>query len=90
MKGRFLTAPGKPAPKYSSTSPREAWVLEAPESFTAFSFRGRGNTKKVVDLPTKEAAYAAARGLRAEPDCDRGVLIYAVRGTSQALVGAVD
>ena len=91
MSRQFLTTPhppGKKAPSYGAISPREAWVLEKPDYYTAFSFRGRGKSVKKDNLPTKQAAYAEARRLRA--DSDRGVLIYAVRGDAQALVGSVD
>ena len=62
----------------------ERWILENADYFVACAFRGRGVYER-VECRDLASAIEAARGLTS----DRGVMIYAVRGNSQALVATV-
>lgn len=74
--------------RYCSSSPRESWVLAAPDYYTAYQHRGRGERTKVDRLPTLDAARVAATSMLGDYPA-RPVLIYAVRGQSDAVVETV-
>ncbi len=63
---------------------RERWILENAEHFVACAFRGRGVYERIQCACLEEARDAAQR-----LSTDRGAMIYAVRGHSQALVETV-
>ena len=71
--------PFSPAVKFSSDENR---VRANPEYFVATVFRGR-RTYDRLEAPTLEAACTAAERLYE----DRPVMIYAVIGRAQAMIG---
>lgn len=82
-------APGaKPAKDYGATSPREQWVLEAPDYWTACQHRGRGARIKRDNLLSRQAAFEAACSMLGDYPA-RPVMVYAVRGGSDALAEVV-
>lgn len=73
--------PFTPADKFS---PAENRVRAVPEYFVATVFRGR-RTYDRREVATLEEAWAAAATLY---EGDRGVMIYAVAGGYQAMLGS--
>lgn len=90
MNRMFKTAvtPNGNLHRYWRSSPRESWVLAAPDYYTVYQHYGRGHYTKVDGILTIEAARTEARRILLEFPA-RPVLIYAVRGQSDAVVEMV-
>lgn len=64
----------------------EQWVLSNAEYFTAVTFHGRGNYERIECTSIESARQA---GLRIRTP-HRGVMIYAVYKTHQALIATLE
>ena len=73
-------------PDFASEKDRHNWVISHAEYFSTVVFMGRGRYER-IEWPTLEMAERAAQTL--SKALNKKVMIYAVAGTSDALVKVV-